>query len=69
MVQKYRFIKDYKCQYGTIIANSEVQFMNHTVYINGGMLSQEWGKIIAKIIENDPNGNYVRPETPVIGEF
>ncbi len=69
MTRKFRFIKDYECKFGKILRNTEVQYMNNAVYINGGLLSPDNAKIIDNIISNDVDGEYTRVEEPVVGEF
>ena len=63
-MQKFRFIKEYKCNEGVIPQNSEVQITNNVMYFNGGLVSSAYEKILEDIINKD-DGEYVI-EVPLI---
>ena len=63
-MQKFRFIKEYKCSEGTIPVNSEVQIVGNVMYFNGGLVSSAYEKTLENIINKD-NGEYVK-EVPLI---
>lgn len=64
-MKKYRFVKDYTCSLGTLKKNSEIQLVNGVMYYNGGMLSDDYMKIMYNIINNDPDEEYIK-EVPMI---
>lgn len=52
MRKKYRLIKEFVCQYGTLPEGTDIIWFRGMFYVNGGVVPPSFNDILAKLVKN-----------------
>lgn len=66
MQKRFIFVKDYKCEYGTLKKDSTIEINKGFLYFNGGLIEPWWSDYLEKFVKDEmEHPNYLR-EIPII---
>jgi hypothetical protein len=63
--RRYRLIRDYSCEFGTLPAGSDIDVMGDRITFNGGMIEPQYYQVLSNLISNETlHKTYLR-EVPI----
>lgn len=65
MQKRFKLVKDYTCEYGTLEAGNQFDVVKGFIYYNGGLIEGHWSPFFEKLIREEmEKPNYLR-EVPI----
>lgn len=64
--EKYVFVKDYVCQYGTLKTNDEIILFRGNVYFNAGLVTPAYRSVLLNIVNDDKLRNEYLKKVQII---
>jgi len=63
MQKRFRFVKDFGCEYGVLEAGNHLDVVKGFIYYNGGLIEPHWQGFFEKLIREEmERPNYLREE-------
>lgn len=62
MQRRFRFVRDYKCEFGTLEAGKTIDVVNGTIYYDNGLVEPWWAKYLEDLIRKEMEKPYYLKE-------
>ena len=63
--KRFRFVKPFTCEFGTIPVDSEITILKEAIYFNGGMLNPHYYGLFKELINSEVKNPCYLKEVPI----
>lgn len=65
MHKRFKFVRDYKCEYGVLQAGNQIDIVKGTLYYNGGLIEPWWADFLEDLIRKEMDKPYYLKEISI----
>ena len=65
MQKRFRFVREFKCEYGVLEPGNDIDVVNGVIYYNGGLVEKWWAEFLKDLIKKEMEKPYYLKEVSI----